>query len=214
MSYLSRREEELIETKRSQGLALQILEVFTGQSTQDLHRLNLLSSVWQSVDRNILRTLDDAQGKEGTAKLLCELIVWKALEYWLMEDGMPCGQTDAEILAEFKAKVAAAEEAAAKPLADSPEPQSEPVKVEPEPQQQSTCTKLPDGRLQVAFVRPNGQVRNFIANRKRSRPRTYAEILARKTPEQQAEFRRKRNEIQRRSRERLKLAKAALVPGS
>jgi hypothetical protein len=214
MSYLSRREEELIETKRSQALALQILEVFTGQSTQDLHRLNLLSSVWQSVDRNILRTLDDAQGKEGTAKLLCELIVWKALEYWLMEDGMPCGQTDAEILAEFKAKVAAAEEAAAKPLADSPEPQSKPVKVEPELEQQSTCTKLPDGRLQVAFVRPNGQVRNFIANRKRSRPRTYQQIMARKTPEQQAEFRRKRNEIQRRSRERLKLAKAALVPGS
>jgi hypothetical protein len=45
MSYLSRREEELIETKRSQALALQLLEVFTGQSTQDLHRLNLLSSV-------------------------------------------------------------------------------------------------------------------------------------------------------------------------
>jgi hypothetical protein len=207
MSYLSRREEELIETKRSQALALQILEVFTGQSTQDLHRLNLLSSVWQSVDKNILRTLDDAQGKEGTAKLLCELIVWKALEYWLMEDGTPCGQTDAEILAEFKAKVAAAAEA-------NPEPQSEPKPVADEPEPQSTCTTLPDGRLQVAFVRPNGQVRNFIANRQRSRPRTYQQIMARKTPEQQAEFRRKRNELQRRSRERLRLAKAALVPGS
>jgi hypothetical protein len=122
--------------------------------------LNLLSSVWQSVDKNILRTLEGANGREGTAKLLCELIVWKALEYWLMEDGTPCGQTDAEILAEFKAKVAAAE-AAAKPLADSPEPQSEPVKVEPEPEPQSTCTTLPDGRIQVAFVRPNGQVRNL-----------------------------------------------------
>jgi hypothetical protein len=206
MSYLSRREEELIETKRSQALALQILEVFTGQSTQDLHRLNLLSSVWQSVDRNILRTLDDAQGKEGTAKLLCELIVWKALDYWLMEDGTPCGQTDAEILAEFKAKVAGAAEEEA-----NPEPQSKPVKVEPEPEPQSTCTKLPDGRLQVAFVRPNGQVRNFIANRMRSRPRTYAEILARKTPEQQAEFRRKRRDIQRIYRASRKLA---LVPNS
>src|ERR1700751_4707552 len=203
MSYLSRREEELIETKRSQALALQILEVFTTQRTQDLRRVELLSSVWQSVDRNILRTLDDAQGKEGTAKLLCELIVWKALEYWLMEDGMPCGQTDAEILAEFKAKVAAA--------AANPEPQSEPVKVEPEPQHQSTCTKLPDGRLQVAFVRPNGLVRDFVANRKRSRPRTYAEILARKTPQQKVEFRRKRRDIQRIYRASRKLA---LVPGS
>jgi hypothetical protein len=205
MSYLSRREEELIETKRSQALALQILEVFTGQSTQDLHRLNLLSGLWQDVDKNILRTLDGAQGREGTAKLLCELIVWKALEYWLMEDGMPCGQTDAEILAEFKAKVAAAAEEA------NPEPQSEPVKVEPEPQPHSTCTKLPDGRLQVAFVRPNGQVRNFIANRKRSRPRTYQQIMARKTPEQQAEFRRKRRDIQRIYRASRKLA---LVPNS
>lgn len=193
MSYLSRREEELIETKRSQALALQILEVFTGQSTQDLHRLNLLSGLWQ----NILRTLDGAQGKEGTAKLLCELIVWKALEYWLMEDGMPCGQTDAEILAEFKAKVAAAEQEEA-----NPEPQSEP---------QSTCTKLPDGRLQVAFVRPNGQVRNFTASRKRSRPRTYQQIMARKTPQQQAEFRRKRRDIQRIYRASRKLA---LVPNS
>ena len=144
MSYLSRREEELIETKRSQTLALQLLEVFTGQTTQDLHRLNLLSSVWQSVDRNILRTLDGAQGKEGTAKLLCELIVWKALEYWLQEDGMPCGQTDAEILEEFKAKVAAAAEAAAKPLADSPEPQSEPVKVEPSPEVAQRRAKMRD----------------------------------------------------------------------
>jgi hypothetical protein len=144
MSYLSRREEELIETKRSQALALQLLEVFTGQSTQDLHRLNLLSGLWQNVDKNILRTLDGAQGKEGTAKLLCELIVWKALEYWLMEDGMPCGQTDAEILAEFKAKVAAAEEAAAKPLADSPEPQSKPVKVEPSPEVAQRRAKMRD----------------------------------------------------------------------
>jgi hypothetical protein len=209
MSYLSRREEELLETKRSQALALRLLEVFTQESTLDLQRLNLLSTVWQSVDRNILRTLDGAQGREGTVKLLCELIVWKALEYWLMEDGTPSGQTDAEILAEFKAKVAAgaAEEA-------NPEPQSEPVKVEPEPEPQSTCTKLPDGRLQVAFVRPNGQVRNFIACRKRSRPRTYQQIMARKTPQQQAEFRRKRNELQRRSRERRKLAKAVLIPGS
>jgi hypothetical protein len=149
MSYLSRREEELIETERSQALALQILEVFTGQSTQDLHRLNLLSGLWQNVDKNILRTLDEAQGREGTAKLLCELTVWKALDYWLMEDGMPCGQTDAEILAEFKAKVAAAA-AEAKPVTSEPEPEPK----QPEPQ--STCTKLSDGRLRVAFVRPNG----------------------------------------------------------
>src|ERR1700746_1336759 len=119
MSYLSRREEELIETKRSQALALQILEVFTGQSTQDLHRLNLLSSVWQSVDRNILRTLDDAQGKEGPAKLLCELIVWKAVEYGLREEGTPPGQTDAEIFAEYRRKV----EAEAKPVTSEPEPE-------------------------------------------------------------------------------------------
>jgi len=141
MSYLSRREEELIETKRNQALALQILEVFTTQSTQDLRRLELLSSVWQSVDRNILRTLDDAQGREGTAKLLCELIVWKALEYWLMEDGMPCGQTDAEILAEFKAKVAAAAEAAVEPLADSPEPEPK------QPQPVADKAKIEAGNL-------------------------------------------------------------------
>jgi hypothetical protein len=117
VSYVSRREEELLETKRSQSLALQILEVFTGQSTQDLHRLNLLSSVWQSVDKNILRTLDDAQGKEGVAKLLCELIVWKALEYWVQEDGTPCGESDAVILKRFKDDCArrAAEDAAKPP---------------------------------------------------------------------------------------------------
>jgi hypothetical protein len=133
MSYLSRREEELIETKRSQALALQLLEVFTGQSTQDLHRLNLLSSVLQSVDRNILRTLDGAQGWEGTAKLICELIVWKALEYWLMEDGTPSGQTDAEILAEFKSKVVAAAAAEAKPVTSEPEPIADEQQPEPKP---------------------------------------------------------------------------------
>jgi hypothetical protein len=201
MSYLSRREEELIETKRSQALALQLLEVFTGQSTQDLHRLNLLSSVWQSVDKNILRTLDDAQGKEGTAKLLCELIVWKALEYWLMEDGMPSGQTDAEILAEYRRKVEAEAAAEAKPATSEPEP----VK--------STRVPLPDGSYQVAFTRPDGRAFSFTAKR-RGRGKSYREILASKSPEQRKEFLRKRAELQRRSRERQKLAKAGLVPGS
>ena len=209
MSYLSRREEELLETKRSQALALRLLEVFTQESTLDLQRLNLLSTVWQSVDRNILRTLDGAQGKEGTAKLLCELIVWKALEYWLMEDGMPCGQTDAEILAEFKAKVAAAAEA--KPVTSEPEPNPK----QPEPTA-STRVPLPDGSYQVSFTRPNGKPVSFVAKgpRKRGPFPTYAELLARKTPEQQATFKAKRAEVQRRMRERQKLAKAGLVPGS
>jgi len=169
MSYLSRREEELIETKRSQALALRLLEVFTQESTPDLQRLNLLSTVWQSVDRNILRTLDGAQGKEGTAKLLCELIVWKALEYWLMEDGMPCGQTDAEILAEFKAKVAAAAEA--KPVTSEPEPkpkQPEPVADKPRSKQETWGIISGKSPEQVAHLRDlrNQRQRRYRAKRK------------------------------------------------
>jgi hypothetical protein len=212
MSYLSRREEELIETKRSQALALQILEVFTGQSTQDLHRLNLLSGLWQNVDKNILRTLDGAQGKEATAKLLCELNCvespgvladggWNALRSNRRRDsgrvqGQGCGSTEEP-----------------KPVTSEPEPkpkQPEPIADERQPEPKPVAERL------VSFTRPNGKPVSFVAKgpRKRGPFPTYAELLARKTPEQQAAFKAKRAELQRRMRERQKLAKAGLVPGS
>jgi hypothetical protein len=144
------------------------------------------------------------------SRCLLGLMLYKIVNRLLDSTPLDVGKTEKAMMCEVQKRVSANLE----PLADSPEPQSEPVKVEPEPEPQSTCTTLPDGRLRVAFVRPNGQVRDFVANRKRSRPRTYQQIMARKTPQQQAEFRRKRNEIQRRSRERRKLAKAGLVPGS
>jgi hypothetical protein len=90
--------------------------------------------------------------------------VWKALEYWLMEDGMPCGQTDAEILAEFKAKVAAAEEA--KPVTS--EPETEPVADKPRSKRETwgiISGKSPD---QVAHLRElrNQRQRRYRAKRK------------------------------------------------
>jgi hypothetical protein len=167
VSYLSRREEELVETKRSQALALQLLEVFTGQSTAELHRLNLLSGIWQSVDKNILRTLDGAQGKEGTAKLLLELIVWRALEYWLMEDGTPCGQSDADILAEYKAKVAAE---AAKPAPVRVLPNLGPMA--PRRKQQTWAQRFA-GKSQVEIARLRAQRRDI---QRRYRARLKAQI--------------------------------------
>jgi hypothetical protein len=155
------------------------------------------------------KIIDQGAGRENVARVLLGLMLHKIVNRLLDSTPLDVGQTEKAMMREVQKRVSAN----LKPLADSPEPQQqlEPVKVEPEPEPQSTCTTLPDGRIQVAFVRPNGQVRNFIANRQRSRPRTYAEIMARKTPEQKAEFRRKRRDIQRIYRASRKLA---LVPGS
>ena len=185
-----------------------ILEALTSLPGDDLRQLYARSQLWFSLDGIMQKIIDQGAGRENVARVLLGLMLYKIVNRLVDSTSLDGGQTEKAMMREVQKRVSANLES----IANIPEP--EPVKVEPEPEPQSTCTTLPDGRLRVAFVRPNGQVRDFVANRKRSRPRTYQQIMARKTPQQQAEFRRKRNEIQRRSRERRKLAKAGLVPGS
>jgi hypothetical protein len=207
--YVSRAAAELEEAKLQQKITDSLIEALGWLETKELRQIQLRSDVWGALDKPIQAIIDQSGGREPVARMLLVSALWRIMNLLTSDEPLPVGLTIAQEEREVQRRLAA--EAAAKPLADSPEPQSEPVKAEPEPQHQSTCTKLPDGRIQVAFVRPNGQVRNFIADRKRSRPRTYQQIMARKTPEQQAEFRRKRRDIQRIYRATRKLA---LVPNS
>jgi hypothetical protein len=184
-----------------------ILEALTSLPGDDLRQLYARSQLWFSLDGIMQKIIDQGAGRENVARVLLGLMLYKIVNRLLDSTPLDVGKTETAMMREVQKRVSANLE----PITDSPQPQLEPEPITDEPQPQSTCTKLSDGRIQVAFVRPNGQVRNFIANRKRSRPRTYAEILARKTPEQQAEFRRKRRDIQRIYRASRKLA---LVPNS
>jgi hypothetical protein len=190
-----------------EAMQARFLDAITGSLTSlplsDLTAWNFRAEIWSSMHPHLDAILSQAKGRPGVAKFLAMAAIYKLSNMLLGGEDLPRGQSDAEILRE---RITAAAAAEAKPVTSESEP--EPITDEPQPQ--STCTKLSDGRIQVAFVRPNGQVCNFVANRQRSRPRTYAEIMARKTPQQQAEFRRKRRDMQRRYRASRKLA----FPGS
>jgi hypothetical protein len=173
-----------------------ILEALTSLPGDDLRQLYARSQLWFSLDGIMQKIIDQGAGRENVARVLLGLMLYKIANRLLDSTPLDVGKTEKAMMREVQKRVSA---------------NLEPIANIPEPQPQSTCTTLPDGRIQVAFVRPNGQVRNFVANRQRSRPRTYQQIMASKTPAQQAEFRRKRRDIQRIYRASRKLA---LVPGS
>jgi hypothetical protein len=177
-----------------------ILEALTSLPGDDLRQLYARSQLWFSLDGIMQKIIDQGAGRENVARVLLGLMLYKIVNRLLDSTPLDVGHTERAMMREVQKRVSANLE----PLADSPEPEPEPEPVK------STRVPLPDGSYPVAFTRPDGRAFSFTAKR-RGRGKTYREILARKTPQQQAEFRRKRRDMQRRYRAK---RKAQLVPGS
>jgi hypothetical protein len=171
-----------------------LTESLTGLPLPDLKQWNFRAQIWKALDPHIDAILSQAKGRRGVAKFLALATIYKLSNMLLGGEELPCGETDKQILARSK------------------EPQPEPVAEKPKPTimpllgpmcttvHTSTRNRQADGSYQVSFTR-DGKTLSFTARRRSTYP-TYQEMLARRSPEQQAEFRRKRALLSARYRAR------------
>jgi hypothetical protein len=167
-----------------------ILEVLTNGSipTKEINRWNWLTACWADVGRKLDMAIGSSDEKPQVTRLITCLMLWECISR------LASPRPAAPNLAKEVERRLAAVQPGAEPIADAPQPQP--------------------AVFPVSFVRKTGSPVSFTAKRNHSKNPTYSELLSRMTPEKQAEFRRKRVELQQRRRARLKAAKLSLVSGS